>query len=167
MKISQCMNMKQLLGKYTFPIFLSKTTALFFSDEEKRKLYRSTSVKHAQDCLTNTILNTDETEIHNLMSSLLDRIDKELNPSLSSDTCCMLFNASTIQRHISQNYDDDGFLPTATDDIFSDDLFQPLDDYKHSIGILLDDNDDDKNVNKNFNRVPSRKLLGFVFFIEI
>jgi hypothetical protein len=159
--------MKQLLGKYTFPIFLSKTTALFFSDEEKRKLYRSTSVKHAQDCLTNTILNTDETEIHNLMSSLLDRIDKELNPSLSSDTCCMLFNASTIQRHISQNYDDDGFLPTATDDIFSDDLFQPLDDYKHSIGILLDDNDDDKNVNKNFNRVPSRKLLGFVFFIEI
>jgi len=160
--------MKQLLGKYTFPIFLSKTTASFFSDEEKRKLYRSTSVKHAQDSLTHTILNTDEAEIHNLMSSLLDRIDKELNPFISSDTCCMLFNASTIQRHISQNssynnHDDNGFLPTATDDIFSDDLCQPLDDYKHSIGILLDDNDDDKN----FNRVPSRKLLSFVFFIEI
>ena len=41
------------------------------------------------------------------MSSLLDKIDKESNPSLSTDTCCKIFNASSsIQRHISLNSSD-------------------------------------------------------------
>ncbi|CAF0829258.1 unnamed protein product [Adineta steineri] len=144
-------------------------------DEEKRKMCHSTSVKHAHYCSTNKTLNSDEEEIQQLMSSLLDQIDKEFNPSASDDTCCMLFNAatSTIQRHLSKdstensyNDDDDDddddptYLPTEIIDNslqYSNDLFQALDDYKHSIGILSDD----KNVNKNFNRVPSQISYGF------
>jgi hypothetical protein len=139
-------------------------------------MYRSTSVKKFQHNQSNTPFNTDEEQIHDLMMLLLDKIDKELNPSTSTDTCCMLFNASsTFHHHMSNNssdnnnnnYDDDDdddetFLPTSKDENFFDDslqlsnaLFKPLDDYKHSIGILHNDNDE----NKNFNRIPSGKLF--------
>jgi hypothetical protein len=142
-------------------------------------MYHSTSVKNPSHCPTNSILNTDEEQIHELMSSLLDRIDKELNPPILTDTCCKIFDASSaIQRHISKNsldnntnnFDDDTYLPIPTNDSlledslqFSNDLFQSLDDYKHSIGILLEDDNND-NVNKNFNRVPSRKLFDYIKF---
>jgi hypothetical protein len=140
----------------------------------------STSVKNFQHNQSNRPLNTDEEQIHDLMISLLDKIDKELNPSASTDTCCVLFNASsTMQHHISKNsldnnnnnnyHDDNVFLPTSSDEIdfensleVSNDLFEPLDDYKHSIGILHNDNDNNDNIKKNFNRIPSRK-----FFDEI
>jgi hypothetical protein len=170
--------MKQLSGKWIFPILFFEIIFLFISDEEKRKHCHSTSVKNLQHCPTNHTLNTDEEQIHELMSSLLDKIDKELNPSISTDSCCKIFNASsTIQHHISINssdndksdsYDNDAFLPIPINDSisddslqFSNDLFQSLDDYKHSIGILLDDDND--TVNKNFNRVPSRKLSKYIF----
>ncbi|CAF3957022.1 unnamed protein product [Rotaria sp. Silwood2] len=139
-----------------------------FHDEEKRKMYHSTSVKNFQYSLTHPTMDTDEEEIHDLMSCLLDKIDKELNPSSISNETCMLFNAaSTIKRQMSlnssdNNYNDETFLPTSTNDNFlddslqfSNDILQPLDDYKHSIGILLDD-DNDKNVNINFHRIPSQ-----------
>ncbi len=164
------MNMKQLFGtetNHSLPFhFLSS------SDEEKRKMYRSISVKSSHHNQPNTSLNTDEEQIHDLMMTILDKIDKELNPSTSTDTC-MIFNASSaLQHHVSKNssdnnhFDDDTFLPIPTNDHFVDDSFQSLDDYKHSIGILLDNNDDDnQNRYKNFNRVPSRKLFNKLFFL--
>jgi len=136
-------------------------------------MYRSTSVKNFQYNQPNTPLNTDQEQIHDLMISLLDKIDKELNPLTSTDNCRVLFNASsTIQRHSLDNnnnnnyHDDNIFLPTSTDKNdfdnsleVSNDLFEPFDDYKHSIGILLNNNE---NMKSNFNRIPSRK-----FFDEI
>ncbi|CAF4662254.1 unnamed protein product [Rotaria sp. Silwood1] len=142
-----------------------------FHDEEKRKMYHSTSLKSFQHSLKHPTINKDEEDIHDLMSCLLDKIDKELNPSSISNETYMLFNAaSTIKRQMSlnspdNNYNDETFLPTPTEDNFlddslqlSNDLLQPLDDYKHSIGILLDDDDDDndKNININLHRIPSQ-----------
>jgi len=100
------------------------------------------------------------------MISLLDKIDKELNPSTSTDNCCMLFNASsTTQRHISKNSsntnnEEEPFLSISTDEQSYDGSDQQLDDYKRSIEILHNDNkNEDENRNKNFNRIPSRKLF--------
>ncbi|CAF0771607.1 unnamed protein product [Rotaria sordida] len=140
-----------------------------FHDEEKRKMCHSTSVKNLHYSLTHPTLNIDQVEIHDLMSCLLDKIDKELNPSSISNETYKLFDAASInKRQISlnstdNNYNDETFLPISTNDNvlddslqYSNDLFQPLDDYKHSIGILLNDDDDDKNVNIAFNRIPSQ-----------
>ena len=139
-------------------------------------MYHSTSVKHSQQNQSINCLNTDEEQIHDLMTSLLDKIDKESNPSMSNNTCILFDASSALQRHISRtsitlppsnnSIDNEVFLPSPDDNTdfngsleSSNDLFQPFDDYKHSIGILLDDNNNEKeNLNKNFNRVPSRML---------
>jgi hypothetical protein len=113
----------------------------------------SISVKNLQHNQNNISLNTDEQQIHDLMIFLLDKIDKELN---TTDTC-MLFNASSnLQRHLSKNSSDKNqtFLPIPQNENYFDDSFQPLDDYKHSLGILLDDQDDKID---NFNQIPSGK----------
>ena len=127
----------------------------------------STSIKHAQCCPEKPLLISDEEEIRHLMSSLLDRIEKEFN---SSDKHFMLFDAtsSKVQRHLSKTSsnhtcetDDEAFASSARTDSFSDDSFHPFDEYKHSLGILLDENE--KNVNRTLNRIPSRKSLMFSF----
>lgn len=146
------------------------------SDEEKRKMYHSTSIKTSQYQLIDSMLNTDEKEIQELMSWLLDKVDKELNPPTSNETCCVLFDAaSTIHRQKSiifpnNNYTDEIYLNEATDNtIFNDDLtmenslLQPLDEYKHSLGILLDE-ESNKDDSPYLHRIPSRKLLGSVFY---
>ncbi len=109
-------------------------------------MYHSTSVKNLQNNPNNPPLNTDDEQIHDLMIYLLDKIDKELNPT---DTC-MLFNASsTLQRHSSKNSSDKDhrFLPIPQNETY-------LDDYKHSLGILIDDKTDKT---ENFNQIPSGK----------
>lgn len=94
------------------------------SDEEKRKMYHSTSVKNLQQ-IPKLFSNNDEEQIHDIMSSLLDKIDKED----SNESSIKLFNASALtHRHrVSSETNED--------------LFQSLDDCKHSSGILVDEKD--------------------------
>lgn len=82
-------------------------------------------------------LNTDEEEIHELMVWMLDKIDKELNPSTSDDKYCMLFDASAaLKRHLSMDShedsfdNDDTFLPIRIHDSCpcSDGTVRPLDE---------------------------------------
>ncbi len=94
-------------------------------DEEKRNMCHSISIKNLHQSTT-ILSNNDEEQIHDLMSSLLDKIDKERNSSTESSF--ILFNASSNNRH-----------HTSSDPI--EDLFPSLDDYKHSSGILVDDKD--------------------------
>ncbi|CAF0893615.1 unnamed protein product [Adineta ricciae] len=131
-----------------------------FHEEGKRKMCHSTSIKQAQRCPEKPLLTSDEEEIRHLMSSLLDKIEKELN---SSDTHFVLFDAtsSKVQRHLSKTSsnhtcetDDEAFASSARTDSFSDDSFHPFDEYKHSLGILLDENE--QNVNRTLNRIPSQ-----------
>ncbi|CAF3754411.1 unnamed protein product [Rotaria socialis] len=136
-----------------------------YFDEEKRKTFHSISIKNYQYNRKISGLNTDDEEIRDLMSWMLDKIDKELKPSTSNDECCVIFDAaSTIKRHMSMdcsdsNYNDDPFLPAPTDASLENlnDLFQPIDDYKHSLGILLDD--DNSHTNTNFHQLPSQGCL--------
>jgi hypothetical protein len=83
----------------------------------------SISVKNLHQSTT-ILSNIDEEAIRDLMSSLLDQIDKENDSSV--DSSLMLFNASSHSRH-----------RVSTD--INEDLFQSFDDYKHSTGILVDD----------------------------
>jgi hypothetical protein len=78
------------------------------------------------------LLTNDDEEIHVLMSSLLDKIDKEINSS--TDASFMLFNASSSSRHHTSSENDE--------------LFSSPDDWKNSSGILIDESD-----------IPSRKFL--------
>ncbi|UJR14093.1 hypothetical protein I4U23_001089 [Adineta vaga] len=96
-------------------------------DEEKRKMCHSSSIKSLHQCP----LNTDDEQIHELMSSLLDTIDKE-NNTIPVDTSRMLFNASaSTHRHKSSDHE-----------LFdNDDLFYSLDGHKHSSGILINESD--------------------------
>ncbi len=104
-------------------------------------MYHSISLKSLHQSPT-ILSNNDEEQIRDLISSLVDKIDKEMNNS--NDLSVKLFNASSISHHrISSDNNED--------------LFQTLDDCKHSIGILVDDQD-----------VPSRKnLFDFIFRIFI
>jgi hypothetical protein len=120
----------------------------------------SISIKNLQHNQNHIPLNTDEQQIHDLMISLLDKIDKELNPT---DTCILFDASSNSQRHLSKNSSDIDnkclAIPqneTYLDDSLqiSNDSFRPLDDYKHSLGILLDDKDD---ISDNFSQIPSGK----------
>lgn len=108
--------------------------------------------------------NSDEEQIHDLMMSLVDRVDRELNPSSETDTC-MLFDASTNLQHLlsrnspeKNDFTDEELLSVPFDDSLqmSNDSSQPLDEYRHSIGILLDDDDQEQNINAN--RMPSGKI---------
>jgi flagellin-like hook-associated protein FlgL len=103
-------------------------------------MYHSISLKSLHQSSPTILSNNDEEQIRDLISSLVDKIDKEMNNS--NDLSVKLFNASSISHHrISSDNNED--------------LFQTLDDCKHSIGILVDDQD-----------VPSRKDL-FDFIIRI
>lgn len=124
------------------------------------------------------MLNNDEEQVHDVMISLVDKIDKESNPSNSTDIQ-MLFNASsTLQRYHSKtstdnnnnnNDDSNTFLPISSDDNFlenSNDSYQPLDDYKHSIGILQNDNDENNShLNDNDHEMPSSKFENIRFHL--
>lgn len=107
-------------------------------------------------------MNNDEQDIHDVMTSLLDRIDRELNPSSETDTC-MLFDASSnLQRQLSRP-SGETLLPITVDEFqssesfqMSSDLSQPLEEYKHSIGILLGD---DQEPYQNSQRIPSGKKI--------
>ncbi len=111
---------------------------IFIRDEEKRKICHSISLKSLHQYST-ILSNNDEEQIRDLISLLVDKIDKEMNTS--NDFSVKLFNASSINRHriLSDN---------------NEDLFQTFDDCKHSIGILVDDKD-----------IPSRKDY-FISFSE-
>jgi hypothetical protein len=79
-------------------------------------------------------LNNDEEQIRDLISSLIDKIDKDMN--ISDDTNFVLFNASsnTRRRLLSDKQ------------TLDNDVYQSVDDHKHSHGILINDED-----------MPSRK----------
>ena len=114
--------------------------------------------------------NSDEEQIHDVMMSLLDRIEKELNPSSDTNTC-MLFDAPSNLQHLlsrdspEKSYPDDQTFfsirldePQSDDSMqMSNDLFQPLDEYRHSIGILLDD-DDQQQQDESAHRILSSKV---------
>jgi hypothetical protein len=85
----------------------------------------STSIKNLHQSTT-ILSNNDEEQISDLMSFLLDNIDKKMNSSI--DSPIMLFNASSNNRHRISSDNTDDFL-------FS------FDDSKHSIGVLVDDKD--------------------------
>ncbi|CAF1378998.1 unnamed protein product [Adineta steineri] len=107
-------------------------------DEEKRKMCHSSSIKNIHQCST-TSMNNDEEQVHDLMSSLLDKIDKEFNSSI--DTSRMLFNASSAnQRRISTD---------------NEDLFYSLDGVKHSSGILINDKDIPSSTYQLENCIPN------------
>ncbi|CAF1235444.1 unnamed protein product [Adineta ricciae] len=96
-------------------------------DEEKRKMCHSSSIKN----LLKYSVNSDEEQVHELMTSLLDKIDKEYNTE-PVDTSNMLFNASaSAHRRTSP----------AQQLLENDDLCYSLDGHKHSSGILISEND--------------------------
>lgn len=118
--------MQQQHGKkHSSMKYFSKTSFFFIRDEEKRKMYHSISLKNLQQ-LPITLSNNDEEQIHELISTLVDNIDKEMSDS--NGPSVMLFNASSNNRHrvSSEN---------------NDDLLQSFDECKHSSGILVDDKD--------------------------
>ncbi|CAM4817426.1 unnamed protein product [Rotaria magnacalcarata] len=138
-----------------------------YFDEEKRKTFHSISIRNYQYNRKNSGLNTDDEEIHDLMSWMLDKIDKELKPSTANDECCIIFDAaSTMKRQMSMdcsdsNYNDDPFLAAPMDDSLENlnNLFQPIDDYNHSLGILLDD--DNSHANTDLYQLPSQISYAF------
>ncbi len=113
------------------------------------------------------------------MTSMLDRIDKV---QTSSDEYRMLFNAaaSTSPTRLFSSAsstssdpkfkslplstaDSDNLIETSTNETIVDnsfylasDIFQPSEEYKHSIGVLMNNDDDTKD---NFNAIPPRKYL--------
>lgn len=98
-----------------------------YSDEEKRKMCHSSSIKN----LLKHSVNSDEEQVRELMASLLDKIDKEYNTE-PADTSRMLFNASaSAHRHTSPEQQL----------LENDDLCYSLDGHKHSSGILISEND--------------------------
>ena len=111
--------MKQQHGKESL-MFLNEKNFVFYSDEEKRKMCHSTSIKNLHQSST-VLLNNDDEQIRDLMTSLLDQIDKGTN-----DSTYILFNASSTNRHRASSDN-------------NDDLFQSLDSCKHSSGILVDE----------------------------
>ena len=91
------------------------------------------------------------------MTNLLDKIVTELSPS--TDTFKLFDAASSLQRRLSKNIlDEQSALPSLDedDDDNIENAFQPLDEYRHSIGILLDD--ETHHEKTTYNQVPSRKL---------
>jgi len=112
-------------------------------DEEKRKMCHSISIKNLHQSSTISTNNDEEQQLQDVISSLLDKIDKEINSS--NDSRHVLFNASHNYRRKSSD----------TQLLDNENLFHSLDDYKHSIGILVDDKD-----------IASRKyyILVFVLF---
>lgn len=121
-------------------------------------MFSSSSVRHSQQSQLNQPLISDDEQIRDLMNTLLDTIEKELESSSKSETC-VLFHASTkLQRQLSKSLlDNREFLPIPIDDSDMEDSFQPLNEYKHSIGILL--NEETNNEKENYNQVPSRKCV--------
>ena len=87
-------------------------------------------------------LNNDEEQIRDLISSLIDKIDKDMN--ISDDTNFVLFNASSNTRRR---------LLSDKQTLNNDDMCQSIDEHKHSHGILIDDED-----------MPSRK--GFFLLLS-
>ena len=103
---------------------------IFNRDEEKRKMCHSTSIKNLQP--SSIIAGQSDEDIHELMSTLLDKIDRDNNPS--EETSKMLFNLSSSTSHQR--------LSSSS----NDELVHPLDEWKHSGGILVEQKD-----------VPTRK----------
>ena len=106
-------------------------------DEEKRRMVHSISVKSLQRCAIKTS-SSDEEQIRDLLSSMIGQIEKEAEPSQPSpESPLLLFDvASPVHRAVSTDLE---FYPTSSID--GQDLFQPLDDYKHSVGVLFEDKD--------------------------
>ena len=107
-------------------------------------------------------MNNDEQDIHDVMTSLLDRIDRELNPSSETDTCVIFDASANLQRQLSRP-SGETFLPITVDEFqsnesfqMSSDLSQPLEEYKNSIGILLDDDQEQYQYSQ---RIPSGKKI--------
>ena len=89
-------------------------------------MYHSTSIHQTKRILS----NSEDEQIHDTMTSLLDNIDRNID--LSNDSCFLLYNVSSnIHQHRSN---DNQFL-------LNDDLFPIHDDNKHSSGILIDEQD--------------------------
>lgn len=116
-------------------------------DEEKRRMVHSTSVKNLQRCAIKSSSSAEE-QIRDLLSSMISRIEKDAEPShLSPESPLLLFDvASPVHRAVSTDLE---LYPTSSID--GQDLFQPLDDYKHSVGVLCED--------KDLPQVPARKYL--------
>ena len=108
-------------------------------------MFHSISIKNTHQSKTVLSIN-DEEQVRETISSLLDKIDKETN--LSSNSPVLLFNVSTNISH--RTSPESQFLS-------EENLFQSSDDYKHSMGILVDEKD-----------ISSRKShLTFLFSILI
>lgn len=90
----------------------------------------STSIKILQQTAT-LVSNNDEDDIHDIMSSLLDKIEKELE-DIPADPSCVLFDISSISSRRKSS---------EKQILKNEDLFQSSDDHKHSIGILVDVDD--------------------------
>ena len=106
-------------------------------DEEKRRMVHSSSVKSLQRCAMKSF-NSDEEKIQDLLSSLIDRIEKDVDSSRPApESPLLLFNAaSAVHRAVST---DTEFFSTSSLD--GHDVLQSLDDYKHSVGVLFDEKD--------------------------
>lgn len=127
------MNIKQQHGKEkNFLKFSRLHKGTFIRDEEKRKMCHSTSIKDLHPSSPILPSKSDD-DIHALMSTILDKIDRDIHPS--EDTSMMLFNISSSTSHHRLSSDS------------NDELFQSLDEWKHSGGILVDQKD-----------VPTRKF---------
>ncbi|CAF3792758.1 unnamed protein product, partial [Rotaria magnacalcarata] len=99
-------------------------------EEEKRKMCHSTSIKGLQQ-VTTLVSNNDEDDMHDIMSSLLDKIEKELE-DVPTDLSSVLFDISSISSRRKSS---------EKQILKNEDLFQSSDDHQHSIGILVDIDD--------------------------
>ena len=143
----------------------------------------STNAKSFDHFSQNKSFRSDEDQILDLMSCLLDRIDKEQHPSVFTDVYDTLFDVvSPIQRNMSMNSSDPSYkehtlFPASTNIRLCDnslklsnDLFELSDDSKHSVEVLHNDDNSDENKKKKnrtkiLYRVPSRKLFDHYFLI--
>lgn len=92
----------------------------------------STSIKNLHPS-SSVIAGQSDEEVNELMSTILDKVDQD------TDTSKMLFNVSSSTSHPRRSSDS------------NDELVHPLDEWKHSGGILVEEKD-----------VPTRK-----FYINI
>ncbi|CAF3433047.1 unnamed protein product [Rotaria socialis] len=99
-------------------------------EEEKRKMCHSTSIKGLEQAAT-LVSNNDEDDIHDIMSLLLDKIEKELEDA-PTDPSRVLFDISSISSRRKSS---------EKQILKNEDLFQSSDDHQHSIGILVDIDD--------------------------
>jgi len=149
LKILRCTSTKRPYGRLKMKgCFWQIEFVGVFSEEEKRKLCHSTSIKNLQPIVS----NSDDKQVQEVLNSLVEKVDRDLNPSTDDDDASssfVLFNASASRQRISSA------------DIH-DDLFQSFEDSKHSKGILVDENE--LSLRRRMNSIIKIKLQTDLFF---